>query len=48
MKYIRLFFAVALVSLLVSACSSPTNPYPQPRDEGGQPPPPAPGISAHR
>jgi len=48
MKYIRMLLAVAFVSVLVSACSSPTIPYPQPRDEGGDPNPPNPGISVYR
>lgn len=45
MKVLRLFLAVALVSLAVGACSDPTTPYPQPDDqEGKQDPPPAPGL----
>ena len=38
MKYLRLLLAVALVSLVVSACSSPTVPNPSPEDDGSQPP----------
>jgi hypothetical protein len=49
MRYVRLLLAVALVSLVVSACSSPTVPLPQPDDGGTNPPnPPNPGFVQHR
>ncbi len=50
MKYLRWLLAVALVSLVVSACSSPTVPLPSPEDDGSTPPTnPHPGFGAqHR
>jgi hypothetical protein len=49
MKYVRWLLAVALVSLLVSACSSPTVPVPSPEDGGSDPPGgPHPGFVARR
>jgi hypothetical protein len=45
MRYVRLLLAVALVSLVVAACSSPTVTYPEPEDDGTDPQePPHPGF----
>jgi hypothetical protein len=46
MRYVRLLLLVALVSLVASACSSPTVPLPQPREDPGEKPPPHTGFVA--
>ncbi len=45
MKVLRLVLVVGFLSVLAAACSSPTVPYPQPKDEGGEPPPTHKGIT---
>jgi len=51
MRKLRLWVAGALLSVLVSACSSPTMPpYPTPDDTGDDPPDPGQGfvVTDHR
>lgn len=46
MKYLRLILAMAFACVIAAACSTPMDPYPQPRHEDDDPPPTQ-GFAAH-